>query len=248
MAAVARLREHHAALSAADTRLQALAGVIRGIGPASAAVTDVCALTKTDLLEAAAADMRLVSLEHLTPEPNGYVARFRRIEELRDAAVKLKHFTASEYAAVLRCTTARATQELIRLDREHPGMVVKDGYCRGARMYRYVPPTAPGAAFDAQQRELKQQRENGGGGAGPRVGDMARAAGGTGIQQSMLRSIRDKEVRKVAREALDNGWELVQRSGAHPMRLVRRGRDPVPLHTSPRNSGNAAKVLRDELK
>lgn len=215
-----QLRADHEQLINIQRRLQLVTEIIDGER----------ATVRDELNQAAAAELRLVPLGQVDGPPDGYVAKYIPVGEIDEACAKLGRFAASELAAVLRCTTSRAIQHMKRLP---DGRVVARGHWGGSKMYDYIPPTAPTPILPV-----------------PRVavGDLARAGSAVLVRQSMVRSIADKELRKVVLEAIADGWEIVQSGGEHPMRLVREGNRFIPVASTPRNSGNAANDLRRKLR
>jgi bacterioferritin-associated ferredoxin len=159
----------------------------------------------------------------------------------RRAVRELGTFTPSELAAELGCSKQSAKKHIDELVEAE--IIKPAGRLAGKPMFEYVKPTEAGEAFDAQQHrptiklptpEQVQARE------------VARARPHD-IRQSRISGVRDKEIRKVVREAQALGWELQQhgRTG-HVFRLV-RDTDSVSLPSTPRDSDAAADMLRQRL-
>lgn len=152
-------------------------------------------------------------------------------EELRDAVVKLGEFTASELAAELGCTKRQAEDQLQRVTH----LAKPAGKLGRQPMYAYRAPEGPGRAFEAQQRL--------------RAADVLDVEREHDIKQSVISMISDKEIKEAVREAIGQGWTLLHTGrGKHPLRLVRNGETPIPLASTPRSSGNAAKAIRRRLR
>jgi hypothetical protein len=153
-------------------------------------------------------------------------------EDVRDAIVKFGRFVLDELAAELGCSTRQAAKELAKFSH----LVTQRGRIAGKKAWEYVAPDGPGEAFLAQQRlappvsrELPVIRDN------------------QDIAQSLIGMVTPKQLREVAREAIAAGWTLKHGSGKHPMRLVREGRAPVGLASTPTNPDGAAKAVRRKL-
>lgn len=214
------LRDHVAELEAMDRRLQACLADVR--------VAHERAVT--ELTQAARADIDLRPIGAIEGAPQGFIKRPLALEQVRDAVVTLKHFTIGELAAELGCSHARARRELDRVMH----LVKPDGRLGQRQLWAYVPPAGPGKAFEAQQRL--------------RVADEPPPVAGQDIKQSILSMVSDKEIKKVVREALADGWELVRVGGKHPLALVKPGHKQVGISSSPTNSDHAARAIRRQLR
>lgn len=221
-----QLREHLVELQGMELRLQACLADVRAAHER----------TTAELAEASRIDLQTRPLGAVPPS-NGYVTRNIPLEEVRDAVVRLgSHgcFTVGELKAELGCSTAKARVELGRVMH----LVKLDGSLGGRQLYTYSPPDGPGAAFEAQRRLRKVD-----------VGDQAAAMVGE-VRQSLIDMVKDKELKKAVREAVEAGWELVHtgaRTG-HPLRLVHNGCRPITVVSSPRDSDRAAYAIRRQVK
>lgn len=219
------LRERVAACSEMEARLQELLDEVRAAGAAAL----------EELTAAAKADMNLRPLGATGGPPAGFRHGHISLEMVRDAVVKLRHFVIGELAAELGCSTARARRELDRVT----DLVRPAGNFGQRQIWAYIPPEGPGAAFE-QQQKLRV--------ADPEV-DVARVqATSQNIAQTNLPMISDKEIKKVVRKALDDGWRLVHVGGKHPLALVKDGCEPITLSSTPRNSGDAARAIARALR
>lgn len=214
------LRDRVAQLRALEERLQACLAEVQAAGHDAVA----------QLQQAAREDLQLRPLSAVPGRPEGFEHRHISLEEVRDAVVKLRHFTASELAAELGCSNARARRELDRM----MDKVKADGRVGGRQMWAYVPPDGPGAAFEAQQRLRSVQDDD----------DRSPAVQVSG---GLLSMVTPKELREVAREAIRDGWKLVNSGGKHPMRLEKDGK-VVGLASTPTNAGSAARAIRRQLR
>lgn len=218
------LRDRVLELEAMERRLQDCLGDVRQHRIIAAA----------NLEEAARNHMRLRPIGERPGKTEGFVHGSISNEQLRDAVVKLQKFTASELGAELGCSTARARRELERVMH----IVRPDGSWAGRQMWAYVAPDGPGEAFKAQQRL--------------RVVEPSLTPGGSGgagdVKQSILSMISDKEIKKAVRDALADGWELAHVGGKHPLALVKDGHRDVTIASSPKNSGDAAKAIRRQVR
>lgn len=156
---------------------------------------------------------------------------------VRRIARELGTFTVSEFAAELDCSKPTAKRRIDGLVAEE--ILKPAGRFSGSPVFEYVKPTEAGVAFEQQQRlgrpVIKLPEPE-------RLGERPRD-----IKQSSIGGIRDKLIKEVAREAIANGWELVDKgTSGHHHRLV-RDTDWVELPSTPRNPGDTADRLRRRL-
>lgn len=162
-------------------------------------------------------------------------------ETWRRTVRELGTFTPSELAAELGCTNQTAKKHID--DLVEAKILTPAGRVAGKPLYEYVKPTDAGEAFE-QQRDrpvIKLPTSE------QLVTNDLRSARPHDVRQSKISGVRDKEIRKVVREAMALGWRLEQqgRTG-HVFRLV-RDTDVVILPSTPRSSGAAADMLRQRL-
>lgn len=180
-----------------------------------------------ELQEAARADMNLRSAPRIVPAPKKR-SRTVKLSDAREAAVRLHSFVASELAVELDCSPRQARVLMAQLT----DVVHVEGILAGEPYYRCVIP----AGLQGDDRPSSVT-----------AGDLA-ASRGQQVTQSLVGMVACADLRPVVSEALRQGWRLVHRKGAkHPLRLVRDGREPIGLPSTPRNPGAAAKRLRDQL-
>lgn len=178
-----------------------------------------------ELQEAARADLDLRSAPRLAPAPKQ--SRTVKLSDAREAAIALHRFVASELAAELGCSPRQARVLMAQLS----DIVHTEGTMAGEPYYRCVIPAG-----------LSEDRPS-----SVTAGDLA-ATRGQQVTQSLVGMVACADLRPVVSDALRQGWRLVHRKGAkHPLRLVRDGREPIGLPSTPRNPGAAAKRLRDQL-
>jgi hypothetical protein len=187
-------------------------------------------LAAVELREASRADLNLRSLDaRRVPAPRQVKTTVVTLGELRDAAIRMRRFVPSELAAELGCTTREARVHLTRIG----DVVTLDGDAAGEPLYQCVLP----AGFEAVDESTRVV-----------VGDM-RARRRQEIKQTMVGMVKCAELRPIVSDALADGWRLVHRPRAkHPLRLVRDGRQPIGLPSTPRSPSMAAKRLRDQLE
>jgi hypothetical protein len=178
-----------------------------------------------ELQEAARADLDLRSAPRIVAAPKK--SRTVKLSDAREAAVRLHSFVASELAVELDCSPRQARVLMAQLT----DVVHTEGILAGEPYYRCVIPAG-----------LSEDRP-----CSVTAGDLA-ASRGQQVTQSLVGMVACADLRPVVSEALRQGWRLVHRKGAkHPLRLVRDGREPIGLPSTPRNPGAAAKRLRDQL-
>jgi hypothetical protein len=209
------LRDHQIELRAMESRLLACLVDVRG----------AIERTEEEIEQASRAELRLRSLdERRKPRHKARLQPIVALEDLRAAAARLQRFVASELAAELGCSPARARQQLARIT----DVVQRDGIVNGQPRYRYVGATAePQTTVTVGDLAVRRREE---------------------VRQPMLSMVACKDLRPVVSDALNDGWRLVLHKGArHHLRLEREGRKPIGLPTTPRNPSVAAKRLRRQL-
>lgn len=162
------------------------------------------------------------------------------VETWRRTVRELGVFTVSELAAELGCSKPVAAKRLNAMLTIVPPMIRPAGRALGKPVFEYVRPTEEGKAFEAQQRvrdRVTPEQH-----AAAMVPDRPHD-----IEQSLIGQIAIKEIRTVARDAINAGWTLEHTGGAgHHLRLV-RGKRRITLPTTPRSPGNSANILRQQL-
>lgn len=217
------LRERVAALSAMEAQLEACLVDVRRAG--DRAVAELAAAAKLDM------GMRPLGA---VPPPNGFILRNIPLEEVRDAVVRLAFFSLAELAAELGCSAAKARVELERVMH----LLRPAGHLGQRQLWEYVPPDGPGTAFLVQQRTRVVEPEI----------EVAKRMAGPQVTQSLLSSISDKEIKRVVRKALDDGWALCNVGGKHPLALVKPGRRDIGISSSPTNSDHAARAIARQVR
>jgi hypothetical protein len=149
---------------------------------------------------------------------------------VREAILKLGSATVDELAGVLKIKPREAEEHLAR--EEAAGVIRFTGRkFQRSPVWEYTPPTEAGAAFEVQQ----SQRE-----ADPVVyADPVAFVG-----QSYLGSL-PKDVRKVAREALKNGWALSPGGSGHYQ--LTKGDRMITVSATPNDQSAEARALRRRL-
>jgi hypothetical protein len=182
-----------------------------------------------ELQEAARADLNLRGLDaRRVPAPRRTQAAVVTLDELRDAAIRMRRFVPSELAAELGCTTREARVHLQRIG----DVVTQDGAVAGEPLYHCVVPAGLAAVAEPMRvaaGDLKARRRQ-------------------EVKQTMVGMVKCAELRPIVSDALADGWRLVHRPRAkHPLRLVRDGCQPIGLPSTPRSPSMAAKRLREQL-
>lgn len=162
-------------------------------------------------------------------------------EAWRRAVRRLGRFTLSELAAELRCSQSAAREHLTALMMLDPPLVSQDGRFGRKPIYAYIKPEDAGERFIKQQelRALATPEQE------AVATDLSSARGGE-VRQSRLASIAVKELREVAREAVERGWTYVPPNGSSKARLT-NGTRLVMIPNSPRNKEDAAEMMRQQL-
>lgn len=121
-----------------------------------------------------------------------------------------------------------------------PPLVHADGRLGRKPIYAYIKPTDAGERFK-RQRALQTARP-------PEVMAAAMTAPDRHmeVRQSRLSEIPVKEIREVAREAVNCGWTYHSANGSSKARLS-KGARLVRVPTTPRNKEDAAAQLRQVL-
>jgi hypothetical protein len=159
----------------------------------------------------------------------------------RAAVRKLNMFTVSELAAELRCSKVTAKKHLDTMAAMDPPLVRPAGRYGRMPMYAYIKPDDAGERFKAQRERrlvLTAERD---------VDVEVVAERGAQAPRSLVDSVPDKEIQKVCRWAIAQGWRLQQTGGEHIFKLVKPGMRPVTVPSTPRNSGAAADMMRKKL-
>lgn len=218
-------------------RFDTISRELREIETRARALTVERAETEEQLTQAAREEMSLRPLGSLPARQPRRATRRCVSERGRDAVIRLGRFTASELAAELECPLAEARRVL--RDPEVAKMIEEADRFGRQVIYAYVAPTDPGEAFKAQQRLRLVEPEV--------SADLAMAGVGQAAPE-LLSAIGDKEVRRVAAEAVRDGWTITNLGGEHSLALVRAGMRPIRLVSSARNPGNAATHLRQKIR
>lgn len=158
----------------------------------------------------------------------------------RSTVRRLGWFTVGELAAALGCSKGTAKRHLDELAALDPPLVKPHGRLGRDPMYQYIKPSSAGEGFE-RQRQQRFAR------AAPEAEVVLLSERNGEVRQSRIDSISDKEIQKVCRRAIADGWALEQTGGEHIFRLVKKGMRPVTVPSTPRNSQAAADMMSKKL-
>jgi hypothetical protein len=165
--------------------------------------------------------------------------------QLRDICTRLMMYTIPELVSVVGNGVKPAAVKRAHatfLERKQARATKAKSH--GQIVYEWVKADEAGAAFEAQQRADAEVRERSRTQLDYHGGLVTGGIAGTGSQ---LADRIAKPIRKVARKAMEQGWELREQGDGH-FRLERDGYKPLTIPSTPRSATAAAVSLEAQVR